>query len=222
MKSIIKYIVARTYRPLLVKYLSGTRTYTFKNIRLEVPPQVFHPGFFFSTKLLLKYIGRLPLSEKSFLELGAGSGLISIYAAKSGARVTAIDIHSAAIQALKKNRFANDVQFAIVQSDLFTSIPQQAFDIIAINPPYYKKQPLSDADYAWYCGEKGEYFQDLFKGLMDYVHASSVVLMILCDGCDIEMIEKFASENSFKMDCVFRTKNLLEENFIYQIEQINE
>lgn len=222
MKSIIKYIVARTYRPLLVKYLSGTRTYTFKNIRLEVPPQVFHPGFFFSTKLLLKYIGRLPLSEKSFLELGAGSGLISIYAAKSGARVTAIDIHSAAIQALKKNRFANDVQFAIVQSDLFTSITQQAFDIIAINPPYYKKQPLSDADYAWYCGEKGEYFKDLFKGLMDYVHASSVVLMILCDGCDIEMIEKFASENSFKMDCVFRTKNLLEENFIYQIEQINE
>ena len=222
MKSIIKYIVARTYRPLLVKYLSGTRTYTFKNIRLEVPPQVFHPGFFFSTKLLLKYIGRLPLSEKSFLELGAGSGLISIYAAKNGARVTAIDIHSAAIQALKKNRFANDVQFAIVQSDLFTSITQQAFDIIAINPPYYKKQPLSDADYAWYCGEKGEYFQDLFKGLMDYVHASSVVLMILCDGCDIEMIEKFASENSFKMDCVFRTKNLLEENFIYQIEQINE
>ena len=222
MKSIIKYIVARTYRPLLVKYLSGTRTYTFKNIRLEVPPQVFHPGFFFSTKLLLKYIGRLPLSEKSFLELGAGSGLISIYAAKSGARVTAIDIHSAAIQALKKNRFANDVQFAIVQSDLFTSITQQAFDIIAINPPYYKKQPLSDADYAWYCGEKGEYFQDLFKGLMDYVHASSVVLMILCDGCEIEMIEKFASENSFKMNCVFRTKNLLEENFIYQIEQINE
>ncbi|MGN6400714.1 MAG: methyltransferase [Flavisolibacter sp.] len=222
MKSIIKYIVARTYRPLLVKYLSGTRTYTFKNIRLEVPSQVFHPGFFFSTKLLLKYIGRLPLIEKSFLELGAGSGLVSIYAAKNGARVTAIDIHPAAIQALKKNRFANDVQFAIVQSDLFKSVPQQAFDIIAINPPYYKKQPLSDADYAWYCGEKGEYFQDLFKGLMDYVHASSVVLMVLCDGCDIEMIEKFASENSFKMNCVFRTKNLLEENFIYQIEQINE
>ncbi|MGN6164352.1 MAG: methyltransferase [Flavisolibacter sp.] len=221
MKSIIKYIVARTYRPLLVKYLSGVRTYTFKNIKLEIPPQVFHPGFFFSTKLLLKYVNSLPLSEKSFLELGAGSGLISIYAAKNGARVTAIDIHSAAIQALKKNRFINDVQFAIVQSDLFRSLLPHAFDIIAINPPYYKKQPLSDADYAWYCGEEGEYFQRLFKDLMSYVHASSVVLMILCDGCDIQMIKKFASENSFKMNCVFRTKNWLEENFIYQIERKN-
>jgi release factor glutamine methyltransferase len=222
MRGIIKYIIVRTYRPLLVKYLSGTRTYTFKNIRLQIPPQVFHPGFFFSTKLLLRYISRLPLNEKTFLELGAGSGLISIYAAKKGAQVTAVDIHSAAIQALKKNRFANDVQFAIMQSDLFKTVPQQSFDIIAINPPYYKKQPLSDAEYAWYCGEKGEYFQHLFKDIERYIHVNSVVLMILCDGCDIKMIEKFASENSFKMNCVFKTKNLLEENFIYQIERINE
>jgi release factor glutamine methyltransferase len=218
MRSFIKYIVARTYKPLLVKYLSGTRNYTYKNIKLQIPPQVFHPGFFFSTKLLLKYISSLPLDGKSFLELGAGSGLISIYATKKGAQVTAIDIHSTAIQALKKNRFINDVQFSIIQSDLFKSVPQHAFDVIAVNPPYYKKKPVSDADYAWYCGEEGEYFQRLFKDLQNYIHKNSVVLMILCDGCDLEMIKMLASENFFKMNCVFKTKNLLEENFIYKIE----
>jgi len=220
MQSVIKYIVERTYKPLLVKYLAGTRTYTYKNIRLEIPPQVFHPGFFFSTKLLLNYISRLPLKEKSFLELGAGSGLISIYAAKKDAEVVATDIHAIAVQALKKNRFSNEVQFQIVQSDLFNAIPEKAFDIIAVNPPYYKKNPASDADYAWYCGEKGEYFQRLFKGLSHYMHKSSEVLMILCDGCDIEMIRAIAQVNSFRLNCVFSKKNWLEENFIYRVEQL--
>ncbi|HKB43764.1 MAG TPA: hypothetical protein VKC90_05220, partial [Chitinophagaceae bacterium] len=82
MRNTIKHIVAHTYKPLLVKYLSKTRIYKYENIKLEIPPQVFHPGFFFSTRLLLNYIKQVPLKDKSFLEPGCGSGLISIYAAK--------------------------------------------------------------------------------------------------------------------------------------------
>ena len=82
MRQVVKYIVERTYRPILVSYLSKTRFYTCNDIRLQVPPQVFHPGFFFSTKLLLAYMEGLPLYGKNFLELGAGSGLIAIHAAK--------------------------------------------------------------------------------------------------------------------------------------------
>jgi release factor glutamine methyltransferase len=220
MRSVLKYIVGRTYKPLLVKYLSGTRTYSYKNVKLEIPPQVFHPGFFFSTKLLLNYISRLPLSKKCFLELGAGSGLISIYAAGKGAKVTASDINPIAINALKKNAELNQSQLDIIYSDLFKAIPLQAFDIIAINPPYYKMTPASDADYAWFCGKEGEYFQQLFEDLAKYIHANSEVLMILCDGCDIEMVRTIAKKNAFKLNCVFKRRNLLEENFIFKIESV--
>src|SRR5258705_13950813 len=68
LKSTIKHIVARTYKPLLVKYLSKTRVYKHSDIKLEIPPQVFHPRFFFSTRLLLNYVKQLPLNDKSFLE----------------------------------------------------------------------------------------------------------------------------------------------------------
>src|SRR5688572_15565896 len=118
MKEILKYIVGRTYKPLLVKYLSGTRSYTYEGIVLEIPPQVFHPGFFSSTKLLLRHISNENLKQKTLLELGAGSGLISMYATKKGARVTASDINPVAIKYLQRNAERNQVQLNIIYSDL--------------------------------------------------------------------------------------------------------
>jgi len=217
LNKLLKYFVARTYKPLLVRYLSKTRTYVYKDIILSIPQQVFHPGFFFSTKLLLKYIGQQQLKQKSFLELGAGSGLISIFAAKHGASVMATDINPVAVEFLEINRHLNNVDFQILHSDLFDQIPVQKFDMIAINPPYYKKKPVSDAEYAWCCGEHGEYFEKLFTGLSAYMHIESSVLMILCDGCDLEMIYEMANHHGLVLQCVFKKKNLLENNFIFKI-----
>jgi release factor glutamine methyltransferase len=215
----LKHIVGRTYKPFLVRYLSKIRLYKYENIELEISPEVFHPGFFFSTKLLLKFIKQLPLAGRHFLEPGCGSGLISIYAAKKGAIVTATDINPVAIEFLKKNSRMNKADLTIIQSDLFRNIPAQAFDIVAINPPYYKKEPLTFKDYAWHCGENGEYFKNLFTGLGDYIHSQSEVYMVLFDGCDIEMIANIASQNRFDLLCVLAQKNLLEKTFIYKIER---
>lgn len=217
MNTVLKNIVARTYKPLLVKYLSKTRVYRYKDIRLDIAPQVFHPGFFFSTQLLLQYINTLQLDKKDFLELGCGSGLIAIAAAKKGAVVTATDINTIAVEALKKNTAKNNVAIKIIASDLFINIPPQQFDIIAINPPYYKKQPVTAADHAWYCGEDGEYFSSLFKTLGNYIHNNSQILMALFNGCDMDMINTFAAKNNFVLTCVHRKKNMLEENFIFKI-----
>jgi release factor glutamine methyltransferase len=143
--------------------------------------------------------------------------LISIYAATHGAHVTATDINPDAIECIKKSSQANNVSPSIIESDLFQKLPAQAFDIIAINPPYYKKQPATYADYAWCCGEKGEYFQKLFADLKNYMHPATITLMILCDGCDINMVNAMAEQNDLIMKCVFASQNLLEKNFIYQI-----
>jgi release factor glutamine methyltransferase len=222
MKTVLKHIVSRTYKPLLVKYLSKTRIYRYGQLRLEIPPQVFHPGFFFSTQLLLQYISRLNVKGKNVLELGAGSGLISMEMANGGATVTASDINPVAVEYLHKNSGQNGTDIRIVLSDLFENIPAQQFDIIAINPPYYKKQPKSPLDHAWYCGENGEYFTRLFKQLPAYMHQHSEVLMILCDACDMELIRDAAASNGLGLSLVLTKENLLEKNFIYQIKHGNE
>lgn len=193
--------------------------YRYKDIRLSISPQVFHPGFFFSTKLLLKYINTLPLYEKHFLELGSGSGLISIAAAKKNAKVTALEINPVAIAFLKKNCSINNVKMDIIESDLFSNMPEKQFDIIAINPPYYKKKPVTAIDHAWYCGEKGEYFSTLFHELHEFIHKDTEILMVLFEGCDMDMILGYASKNGYTLNCVHHKKNMLENNFIFKIEQ---
>jgi len=219
MKTAIKNIVAFTYKPFLEKYLSRKRIYSYGNIKLQIPPEVFHPGFFTSTQFLLQYIKKLSLRGKNFLELGAGNGLISIYAAKQNAKVTATDINSVAIEFLRINSSDNKIRISIILSDLFESIPSQEFDIITINPPYYKKDPQTLVDHAWYCGEKGEFFFGLFNQLPAYIHERSEVIMVLCDGCDIKMIEEAAGQNGLKLSCVQTKQSLIEKSFIYKIER---
>jgi release factor glutamine methyltransferase len=203
---------------MLVRYLSVTTNYRYKNIQLEIPPEVFHPRFFTSTKLLLKYISTLDLANKNFLELGVGSGLIAIYAARRGAEVTASDINYFAVNALKKNKFLNKVEMNVVESDLFQKIPKQSFDVIAINPPYYKKNPASEKEYAWFCGENGEYFKRLFTELREYIHQASQTIMVLCDGCDLSMINGYAKSRGFELNLISTSRSLIEKNFIYRIQ----
>jgi release factor glutamine methyltransferase len=221
MRGLIRYVVGRTYRPLLVRYLSRTRTFLYKDVVMEIPSEVFHPGFFFSTKILLRYISQMPLKNRSFLELGCGSGLISIMAARRGAQVTASDINSTAVEALLQNAVANNARLHVIHSNLFENIPVQQFDVIAINPPYYKKNPVTEKDHAWFCGEKGEYFRDLFSTISHYINHDSKVLMVLSEVCDLKLIQELAQANRFHLRQVYEERNWMEKNFIYELEQVS-
>lgn len=220
MNKTLKYIANRTLKPLISYYLSRNRNYTYNGISLVIPPEVFHPAFFFSTKFLLQHILKKELQNKSFLELGAGSGLISFSVAKKGAIVTATDINETAIEYLRRNSLSN-ANINIIQSDLFDNIPVESFDIIAINPPYYKKNPATDAEYAWFCGENGEYFNHLFQNLGKYINSQSDVMMVLCEECDMEMITSAANTYNFQLQLLEKKMKMSEMNYIFRISHIS-
>lgn len=206
-------------KPLSKWYLSKTHIYTWQNISVKVYPGVFHPGLFFSTKILLQYLQHQQLKNLKVLELGAGSGLISIYLAKQGAIVTSSDINPVAIKALKENFSANNAKGVIIESDLFTNLKVDDFDLIIINPPYYPKRPLKLQDHAWYCGENFEYFNRLFS---EIASGSSVpnILMILSKDCDIEHIQSLANKNRLSLLPIHQQKIWGEENTIYNIKAL--
>jgi release factor glutamine methyltransferase len=165
----------------------------------------------------MDYISKRELKGRSLLELGAGSGLIALHAARRGAKVTASDINPVAVRFLQLNAETNKIPISILQSDLFDSLAPQQFDLVIINPPYYKKDPVTEKDHAWYCGENGEYFQKLFRGLGSFMHGRSDVIMILCDGCDLPMVQNFAKANGMEMHCVHTVRTLIEKNFIFKV-----
>lgn len=214
MRRIIKGILHRTWKPYVQWYLKSPRTYRWGDIRIIVQPEVFHPGFFFSTALLLRYLGRIPLHKKKVIEVGSGSGLISLFCAKQGAEVCACDINPAAVENTKKNAENNRRNFPVYLSNLFAGIPPEQFHYIVVNPPYYKKQPVSLADHAWYCGENLEYFDALFKQASSYATPDCEMLMVLSDECDINGIKNTAAR--YGWSCVLRVEKYVrwEKNYI--------
>ncbi len=198
-------------------YSSKERSYSYKGINVRVMPGVFHPGLFFSTKLLLEYISKKDLNNKTVLELGAGSGLISIYCATQNAKVTASDINPTAIKNIIKNSELNNVQLEVIESDLFDNIVMRKFDYIIVNPPYFPKDPKNEKELAWFCGNDFQYFKKLFAQLNNYKTQETVVLMILSEDCDLQRIASIANDNHFSMSMVFQKKVFGEANYIFRI-----
>jgi release factor glutamine methyltransferase len=204
-------------QPIARWYLKVPRSYRHNGIRLTIRPGVFHPGFFFSTRILLLYAKKLDLKGRSVLELGAGSGLISIWCALHGAAVTATDISPEAIQSLHENARRNGVFLQVVQSDLFKELERQRFDFILINPPYYPREPHTVAERAWFCGPDHEYFTQLFIQLRPRIAAGSIVVMVLSEACDLRTISGKARENFLNLTEVFRKRAWGETNYVFSV-----
>jgi len=70
-----------------------------------------------------------------FLDMGSGTGVVGIYAAKKGARVLAVDISKHALTQTRLNSSRNSVQMRVARSDLFSNVNGR-FDVVAFNAPY--------------------------------------------------------------------------------------
>ena len=217
MKLLFKKLLFPLLRFAYNFYSSKERSYSYKGINVRVMPGVFHPGLFFSTKLLIEYISKYDLNDKNVLELGAGSGLISVYCAKQNANITASDINPIAVENINQNAKLNSVIINVVESDLFDRIETKEFNFIIINPPYYPKNPNNDEEFAWFCGNDFQYFKKLFAQLNNYKTQETIVLIILSEDCDLQRIASIANENHFSMNIVFQKKVFGEANYIFRI-----
>ncbi|HQQ97478.1 MAG TPA: methyltransferase [Cyclobacteriaceae bacterium] len=204
--------------PRLVRwYLSKPRNYRFGKLKLVIQPGVFHPGLFFSSTFLTKYIETLPLQGKRVIEVGCGSGLLALTAARQGAQVIALDISPQAVVNTRLNANQNSLTIQVVQSDLFQAFSPAGADWIFINPPYYPKTPVTDQDHAWYCGENHLYFRRLFQQLQQ---TDAQIIMVLSDVCDLASIKQVCHEAGFELNEIQRKRVWADGyNYLYRIKR---
>lgn len=221
MGNLIKAAGVRTWKPFVSWFLKKPRKFTWKGSTVRVVPGVFHPGFFFSTKQLLNYLETVELDGKQFLEVGSGSGIVSIASAKRGANVTAVDISLQAVTCTSDNARRNKKEIIVLRSDLFENVPQGKFDIIAVNPPYYKKDPVAPEDHAWDAGKDLDYFTRFFQQSKAFVHPQSRIIMVLSDECDLEEIRRIAEKANWKFEFAEEKTNLFGAGYIINIIPFN-
>ncbi|HEX6916048.1 MAG TPA: methyltransferase [Chitinophagaceae bacterium] len=217
----LRRIVSKATVKLARYYTRRDRVFRYRQLRLKVLKDVFHPGLYRSSKTMAEWLETQPLSGLRILEIGCGSGLLSLVAAAKGAKVTAVDINATAVENTRMNAAANKLQINALQSDLFDSLPLAVeVDMVIANPPYYPKAPGNDLEQAWYCGEDFIYFRRLFdalrlRGLADKCY------LVLSDTCDLDAIKTIAASKNIGLDPVSQKKISGEWLIIYRTKLRN-
>src|SRR5262245_39886098 len=68
-----------------------------------VLPSVLYPRFFGSSIIFSEYVATSGVNGKTVLDMGTGSGIVGVFAARAGARVTAVDINPRAVECAAGN-----------------------------------------------------------------------------------------------------------------------
>ncbi len=89
-------------------------------------------------------VNHLPEIKGRVLEIGCGSGIISIHLAHQGAQVTAVDLNPKAVEATRFNSRNNRIEVEVLEGDMFAPASGRRFGTIVCNPPYL---PPSDEKY---------------------------------------------------------------------------
>ena len=73
------------------------------------PALAFGSGHHASTAMCLEFLSQMRLDSLKVLDVGCGSGILSIASAKMGAKVYACDVDRQSIKQTKKNLIVNDI-----------------------------------------------------------------------------------------------------------------
>ncbi|MGB0651621.1 MAG: HemK2/MTQ2 family protein methyltransferase [Thermoplasmatota archaeon] len=102
-------------------------------------PDVYEPSddTFLLAEAVADAVAAWPTPRPRFLEVGCGAGLVSLAAAKEGARVTATDLNPHAVELATHNGKQNGHPLDVRHGDLLEPAADAGpFDLVAFNPPY--------------------------------------------------------------------------------------
>lgn len=156
------------------------------HLRIEECPGVYRPSD--DTFLMLECL--IVKRGEKVLEMGCGSGFISIHMAALGAEVTAADINPAAVTCTENNAARNGLRVRTVRSDLFSDL-DGVYDLIIFNPPYLPVDDEGMLEAAWAGGRGGlEVLRQFLKEAQSFLAPNGRILILISSKMDSRGIEE--------------------------------
>jgi HemK-related putative methylase len=180
--------VRRIRRPVLER---------IDGVPLVVLPEVLNPVVFRSGAFLARTVAVSPLAAPAApgartLDMGTGSGVGAVFAARRGFQVIGVDVNPDAVRCARANVLLNGLEqrVEIRHGDLFAPVAGERFDLVLWNPPFFRGQPRSRFDLAWRSTDVMERFA---AGLPAALAPGGVALVLLStDGDAAGMLRALA------------------------------
>jgi release factor glutamine methyltransferase len=159
---------------------------------------VFNPTVFLSSALLVRTLAKFasPTAATGHaLDLGTGSGVGAVFAARHGYRVTAVDINPEAVRCARINTLLNHLEerIEVREGDLFAPVQGETFDLVLFNPPFFRGKPKDNLDKAWRATDVLERFA---AGLPAALTPEGRALIVLSsDGDECSLLQALQAEN---------------------------
>jgi HemK-related putative methylase len=112
----------------------------FTGIRYIQDPNVYPVDE--DSLLLIKAVRPYLKDSEIVMEMGCGTGLLTMIASKNGIRTIAVDREPKALTNLRRNLQMNGLSAELLLSDLYCGVPRslrKTIDLICFNPPYLNK-----------------------------------------------------------------------------------
>ncbi len=206
------------YGPYVRRRMAAPAEAELRGRRLVTDPQVFHPIYFLSTRILVDWFARRDLRGKRFLDMGTGSGAVGIFAAAAGAAVTACDINPHAVANARENARRNGVAIDVIESDTFAALGDRRFDVIAFNVPFYPQEPKTHLEAAFYAGEGFATVRAFAAGCPRHLRPGGTVVIVFAEESGRQgILDMFAAEGLLPME-EETTSKLFERFYVVRFE----
>jgi methylase of polypeptide subunit release factors len=189
--------------------------------RLVVHPTVFHPRYFLTSEFFASFIDRLDLTGRHVAEVGTGSGILALAAARAGAAsVVAIDINPNAARTARENALANGLENRVtaVCSNLLSALaPRPLFDVIISSPPSFSGEPRDVADRAWHAGPDYRDIGRLFDQARERLAPGGRLYLLLSSDSDLALLGSLIEQAGFRARPVRQRTILIEAFIMYEL-----
>ncbi|EKU98207.1 methyltransferase family protein [Leptolyngbya sp. PCC 7375] len=188
------------------------------NLSLFCAPNVMTPNNRV-TRYMSSFISELTSHE--VLDLGCGTGILSLITARNSLQVIGIDIDPAAIECSKINATINGIKnTTFLHGDGYYPVRDKKFDLIISNPPFYFADKGDDLPLAICTNTKSSLIKSLIQGIHKHLKPEGKVFFTTSSLSKNTYIENLLKEEKlrFSHQTIYKTKQESQDIYIWKVE----
>ena len=193
-------VVKKINKNYPVQYLIGN--VNFYGYNINVNKNVLIPRFETETLVekTIEYIKKLKLENGSLIDLGTGSGCISIVLKKEleTLNITGLDISNKSLKLARKNAKNNKADINFIKENIFKFKPVNKYDILISNPPYITEDDEISPNIKYepkkaiFTNDGLKYYRHIMSTCSNYLNKKNLIAFEIGDnqGKDLKKLAK--------------------------------